>query len=307
MNEDENYIYLDPKSIWECIGDDLKIQHYCQNEKNSEFFTEYHETYNLTILQWLLWYIGSGTRTFNQVKKNSKYSRKDWAFHKLKLIYENLPVDIWRTLVHTPTGFSKKCYTIHFFTRNSYKLNKEHLDKVNEWLDKVDGRFHYKSRKDEYGYTPGQYIIFHSERKERFEKKGKTAVDKLMMEYHELEKEFSDEWISTLEFLDTEKDNYFDWLKEIGGKKEICLNLPVKMRKLILKICKNRIESHLIHDKIFQDELAEVEKMEEKSNRNLTQNSNHLWIIKTYQMIIAGSFEAEMLDNFIKLKKVELH
>lgn len=304
---DALYVNFSINTIWDCLGDDNRLVSFCNSIPDTDFLLAYHPVYNITVLQWLLWYIGSGTRTFNTLKNNSKYSRKDWALHKLRLIFTNIGEELWRLLVHTPTGFSNRCTTIHFFARNSYKLNIDHLDEVNGMLDKVEGRFMYKNRKDEYGYTPGQYVLFHAERRERFKKKGKSIVDKIMVEYRQLEKKFSDQWLSTLEFLDTEKNYYFDWLKEVGMKKDVCINLPIEMRKLILKICKLRIDSHMIHDKIFQDKLSEVEKMEEKSNRNLTQNSNHLWIIKTYLSIISGTYEAKILENFIKIRRICLN
>ena len=151
-------------NIWDYINSDTKLIDYLQTcDRNS--LCSYHSHFNITVLQWLLWYIGSGIRAYT-VKNN--ISRKDWAFLKIELIKSSLTKVIWKKLVHTSTGFSDKCSTIHFFTRNAYTVDNSHLAMINNWLDECNGRFKYAYVKDEYGYKPGEYVNFHRVRQEKF-------------------------------------------------------------------------------------------------------------------------------------------
>lgn len=287
-----------PTNIWECLRNDYMIVHACKTVEDSAFFTHYHDTFNITVVQWLLWYIGSGARTF-RYKKYGDHNRKDWAMFKLRLIHDNLPADLWKTLVKTPTGFSPKCTTIHFFTRNSAFIEKEeHLKSINNWLDEAGARITYA--KDEYGYTPTNYLYFREQRKQKF-LACKDQIDGFVNEYHKLENELD----NMLKKLKCNHDYFFDWLKEIGETNEIGLEVTPELRSLILKICKARVNSHALHENIFgKDQLSRVEKLEEESNRSISQQNNHLWIIRTYRLIIAGSLQEKYLNEHMKFKKV---
>ena len=78
------------------------------------------------------------------------------------------------------------------------------------------------------------------------------------------------------------------------------------MRKDLLEAAIARINSHVIHDQLFKDELREIEKKEEKKGRGFSQGNNHLWIIKTYGLILRGTSEGKSLEKFAKLKKVDI-
>jgi len=288
----------EPDNIWDIFKNESEFIKQCRTNKNKEFFIEYHPTFRLTILQWCLWYVGSGIRAFFKIKFG-KHSRKDWAFHKIFLMHEHLPKEIWHALVHCPTGFSDKCKTIHYFARNCYTIDKEQLDQINLWFDEVGGRFTYTYNRDEYGYTPGNYVEFHRKRHEIFRDKAKQKVDPLVQKYHYQENILRDM---------LEKDlmtEFYDYLKELNETPFVFDDIEI--RKKILEIAKIRIESHLIHESLFNDELSKIEKTEESNKRGLTQISNHLWIINIYRKLIKDTFEGKILETFIIKKKINIY
>jgi len=282
----------EPKTIWEVFKHDQIFINYLTAQKDIQFYTSIHPSMQINLLQWFLWYIGSGVRAFNEVL-HGNFSRKDWAFHKIDLMHKYLPKEIWKELVHSSTGYSDKCKTIHFFARNAYSVKPEHLDAINTWLDEVNGRFCYSHFPDDYGYLPGEYVSFHRKRQEVFRKRGKNRIDPLVKKYHDLEVKIRD-------YIDT---RYGD-IKIVGNSNTVIDDTNI--RKLMVESAKVRIESHIIHENIFNDELSIIEKVEEKSNRGLSQNSNHLWMIKTYRKLIKDTPEGIILENFIKAKKVNI-
>ena len=55
-------------TIWDYINSDTKLVDYLQTcDRNS--LCSYHSHFNITVLQWLLWYIGSGIRAYTIKKK----------------------------------------------------------------------------------------------------------------------------------------------------------------------------------------------------------------------------------------------
>lgn len=285
-------------TIWSVLKNEPLLIKYCKENNDKEFFTVLHPDFNINVLQWLLWYVGSGVRSFVQVKYGS-FSRKDWAFHKIEILYNNLSKEIWKELVHSSTGFSNKCKTIHYFTRNAYTIDIKHLEEINKMFDSVNGRFAYSHIADEYGYTPGKYVEFHRKRQEIFRKKAKTKVDNMVKKYHELESSLKNELhLSTM-------IEYYDEIKERSNQGFI-ENNPI-IRKKIIDIIKSRIEVFLIHENLFNDELTKIEKEEEKLNRGLSQVSNHSWIINAYKNIIKGTNEEKIINNYLSIKKINLY
>lgn len=284
-------------SVWDIIKNEQLLIISCRKQ-NKEFFTKYHPEQNINVLQWFLRYIGSGVRAFVQVKYGN-YNRKEWAFHKVEILHDNLPTSIWSELVHASTGFSKKCKTIHYFTRNAYTVNKNHLHQINLWFDEVKGRFTYTHLPDEYGYTPGEYVDLHRKRQEVFRKrnnKHQGEIDELVKKYHDLECDLAES------FNCQNRNEFYNALKILGNSeiKEEDINVCKK----ILEIAKIRIKSHCIHDSMFDDELKVIERSEELQNRGLSQMSNHLWIIKAYMNILKDTPQGKLLDEFIKAKGV---
>lgn len=284
-------------TIWDYINSDTKLIDYLQTCDKSSLCT-YHIHFKITVLQWLLWYIGSGIRAYT-FKKNNKSSRKEWAFLKIELIKSSLSKVLWKKLVHTPTGFSEKCSTIHFFTRNAYTVDNSHLKMINSWLDECNGRFKYAYIKDEYGYKPGEYVNFHRIRQEKFRNYIKKDVDNLTNIYHKLENKIKDIW------GDNNLD-FFEWLKEIVMdpphlRENDSYISAAKIRLKILEAAKARIESHLLHDKLFgSDELSKIEKLEESRGHGLSQMTNHLWIVNMYIVILRNTEEGMSLVEYIK-------
>ena len=299
-------------SIWNHLKRDQNVITFCISlslddpEEAKQKLCEYHPDFQITVLQWLLWYVGSGVRAYAHTSKGP-YSRKEWAFHKIKLIKENTHPDLWKALVHTPTQFEKKCSTIHFFSRHAYTVEKIHLNYINQWLDDCNGRFRYSHCLDEYGYEPGDYVNFHRKRQELFRKKVKKEVDELVKKYHSLEENIKNMWKTGRQYLNTTQTTYWEWLKEVSANgNKITYKIPLVMRKDLLEAAIARINSHVIHDQLFKDELREIEKKEEKKGRGFSQGNNHLWIIKTYCLILSGTLEGESLEKFAKLKKVDI-
>lgn len=286
------------ENVWNIVGNDQQFEHSCLYINDKSFFTQYHPRYQINVLQWCLWYVGSSTKAFAQEKFES-FSRKQWAFNRIKTMYEHLPKDIWRELVHMNTGYSNKCKTIHYFSRNGYSIEPYHLDSINKWFDEVNGRFTYTYSKDEYGYTPGDYVEFHRKRSELFRKKVKDRVDKLVKKYHYLENKLR-------EFLaiKTMKE-FYEGLKLVNNIDTFYEQDDV--RKQIVDILKVRLESHIIHETLFKDELTLVEKKEELLNRGLSQCSNHLWIINAYRKIISGTIEGILIERIIEAKKITIY
>ena len=299
-------------NIWSNLNNDNSVITFCLSLGHMDFaeakkkLCGYHPDFQITVLQWLLWYVGSGVRAYAQTSKGP-YSRKEWAFHKIELIKKYTPPDMWKALVHTPTGFEKKCSTIYFFSRHAYTVEKNQLNNINQWLDDCSGRFRYSHTRDEYGYEPGDYVDFHRKRQALFKKKAKKDVDVLVAKYHSLEDNVKNLWTIGRQYLNTQQTDYWEWLKEVSSNGEqITYKIPFQMRKDLLESAKARINSHVIHDQLFQDELRHIEKMEEKKGRGFSQGSNHLWIIKTYRLILRGTLEGKSLENFAKLKKVDI-
>lgn len=290
----------DDNSIWSNLSNDSKFVSFVANCKKEKLI-EYHRDFNITILQFLLWYIGSGIRSF-QRKKNDIFSRKDWAFHKLKLLKNNVSSESWNELVHTPTGFDKKCSTVHFFARNGYTIEMDHLDKINNWLDEVNGRFKYTNKLDEYRYKPGDYVQMHRDRQKIFRNKVKKDVDILKKKYHTIEINLCKIWESGKKYLKTDADNFYEWLKEVSTNDEKTIyTLPEIMRKGLFEAGKARYESHKYHTKIFKnDKLSIIEKKEEEKGRGLSQNTNHLWIINTFKLLLSGTKEGHYLNIYLK-------
>jgi hypothetical protein len=281
-------------TIWSVINDDKLLAEILQ-KCDAEFILELHREFNITVLQWLLWYVGSGIKAYTHVKYGL-YNRKDWAFHKINIIHTNLPKELWSKLVHAPTGFSKKCTTIHFFTRNGYSVEPHHLDSINAWFDEVNGRFLYKQITDEYGITPGLYVDMHRKRNEIFRKKAKSKVDVIVKKYHAIEEDIILIWKND---INCPQDDYYEWLKYVASNDTIW-DIPIVMRKKILESGKLRIESHLLHSKIFDDRLVEIEKAEEAAKRFFSQTTNHCLILKSYQKLLEGTFEGSTLKTFLK-------
>ena len=283
-------------NIWDYINSDAKLIDYLQTcDRHS--ICSYHSHFNITILQWLLWYIGSGIRAYT-IKKKNNYSRKDWAFFKIEIIKNSLTKVLWKKLVHTPSGFSDKCSTIHFFTRNAYTVDNKHLAMINNWLDECNGRFKYAYVRDEYGYKPGEYVNFHRIRQEKFRNYIKPKVDNLTNIYHKLENQIKNVWeINNLDF--------FDWLKEIATEppdigKDVIYIESEKIRMKILDAAKARIDSHMLHNKLFgSDELSKIEKLEETRGHGLSQMTNHLWIVNMYMIILRNTAEGKSLAEYI--------
>ena len=284
-------------TIWDYINSDTKLIDYLQTcDRNS--LCSYHSHFNITILQWLLWYIGSGIRAYT-IKKKNNYSRKDWAFYKIEIIKSSLTKVLWKKLVHMPSGFSDKCSTIHFFTRNAYTVDNKHLAMINNWLDECNGRFKYAYVRDEYGYKPGEYVNFHRIRQEKFRNHIKTDVDNLTNIYHRLENQIKNIWINN-------NLDFFDWLKEIAtcsldiDDKKIYIESD-KIKGKILEAGKARIDSHILHDKLFgSDELSKIEKLEEKKGHGLSQMTNHLWIVNMYLVVLKNTAEGKSLAEYME-------
>lgn len=302
----------DSDTIWHNLNSDKKLVEFCKNLMDEDEDTArkklclFHPDFKITVLQWLLWYVGSGIRAYMQTSKGF-YSRKDWAFHKISLIKMHTPPHLWKELVHTQTGFEKKCSTIHFFCRHAYVVKKLQLDYINKWLDDCNGRFKYSHCLDEYGYEPGDYVNFHRKRQQIFKKKCKKEVDMLVKKYHHLEDKIKSRWETGKNYLNTNKDNYWEWLKEVSNNgEEFLYKIPEVMRKELYDAAIARINSYLIHKGLFQDELSFIEKEEEKKGRGFSQMSNHLWIIKTYYLILIGTKEGKSLAEFAKLKKIDI-
>jgi hypothetical protein len=218
----------------------------------------------------------------------NNYSRKDWAFYKIEIIKRSLTKVLWKKLVHTSTGFNEKCSTIHFFTRNAYTVDNNHLAMINKWLDECNGRFKYAHLRDEYGYKPGEYVNFHRIRQDKFRNYIKPKVDNLTNIYHKLENQIKNVW-------ENNNLDFFDWLKEIAtetpdiGEDEIYIGSS-KIRMKILEAAKVRIESHLLHEKLFgSDELSKIEKLEETKGHGLSQMTNHLWIVNMYMIVLRNT------------------
>jgi len=286
------------ESLWDCLKNDIKLKYVCQNILDINYFTKIHDEFKINVLQWLLWHIGSGIRTFSQIKFGN-HSRKDWAFHKIEILHENLPKEIWSKIVHSSTGYNKLCKTIHFFTRHAYTVDKNQLDMINTWFDEVNGRFAYSHMRDEHGYTPGDYVNFHRNRQEIFRKKVKKIVDPLVKKYHVIEDELRNNW---KKYIVSDFDNYYDWLKDI--KEGVEYDFPAEFRQKIMEIAKYRIDSHVIHETYLRDEISAIEKIEEEAKRGLSQNTNHLWIVKIYQIILDKTKEGIFLNNYLKSKKI---
>jgi len=284
-------------TIWDYINSDTKLIDYLQTcDRNS--LCSYHSHFNITILQWLLWYIGSGIRAYT-IKKKNNYSRKDWAFYKIEIIKSSLTKVLWKKLVHMPSGFSNKCSTIHFFTRNAYTVDNKHLAMINNWLDECNGRFKYAYIRDEYGYKPGEYVNFHRIRQEKFRNHIKVDVDNLTNIYHKLENQIKNIWINN-------NLDFFDWLKEIAtcspdiDDKKIYIESD-KIKGKILEAGKARIDSHILHDKLFgNDELSKIEKLEEKKGHGLSQMTNHLWIVNMYLIVLKNTAEGKLLAEYME-------
>ena len=299
-------------SIWNYLNRDCNVISFCMSlshdepEEAKQKLCEYHPDFQITVLQWLLWYVGSGVRAYAQTSKGP-YSRKEWAYHKIELIKKYTPPDLWKALVHTPTQFEKKCSTIHFFSRHAYTVEKTHLNNINIWLDDCNGRFRYSHCLDEYGYEPGDYVNFHRKRQALFRKKVKKEVDELVKKYHSLEENIKNMWKTGRQYLNTTQTTYWEWLKEVSANgNNVKYKIPLVMRKDLLEAAIARINSHVIHDQLFKDELREIEKKEEKKGRGFSQGNNHLWIIKTYSLILSGTLEGKSLEKFAKLKKVDI-
>ena len=283
--------------IWKFLNNDKQLIEYCQSNKEIVRFLELHPNFNINILQYCLWYIGSGVRSFSHVRYGD-YSRKEWAFHKIEIMHKYLPKNIWKELVHSSTGFSDKCKTYHYFTRNAYTVEPQHLDKINQWFDEVNGRFLYTHFKDDYGYTPVEYIEFHRKRQEIFRKKIKSKVDVIVKKYHDLENE-----LKTVEGFES-IIAYHNGIRELSyqGYKED----SSQKRKKIFEIVKLRLEAHQLHDNYFEDELSKIEKLEEQANRGLSQMSNHAWIIKAYISLLKDSVEEDRLKLYLNFKKISI-
>jgi hypothetical protein len=249
-----------------------------------------------------LWYIGSGIRAYT-IKKKNNLSRKEWAFLKIEIIKSTLTKVLWKKLVHTPTGFSQKCSTIHFFTRNAYTVDNSHLGMINNWLDECNGRFKYAYIKDEYGYKPGEYVNFHRIRQDKFRKYIKPKVDNLTNIYHKLENQIKSLW-------ENNNLDFFDWLKEIAtdppdlGENDAYIGTS-KIRIRILEAAKARIESHMLHNNLFGgDELSKIEKLEEARGHGLSQMTNHLWIVNMYMIVLRNTEEGKLLAEYMSMQKI---
>lgn len=284
-------------SIWNILGANKVLIDFCIFYPYPNFFLEYHPVFNLTVLQWLLWFVARGVKTYSIIKEGN-YSKKDWAFNKISILHKFLPPDIWKALVNMPAGFNNKCKTIHFFTRNTHHIDKEYLSKIIEWLDEANGRKPFYQTPDEYGYTPAEYIYFHKKRNQLFVSKYKKIVDPLVNKYHELEGEI----MLMLNF--SNMFQYYEWLKLVSEQ-----DILIQNDDLINKaweIARLRIESHYLHNNVFDDELANVEKKEENLKRGLTLISNHLWMIKAYKCILKGTIKEKLFNNLLESKNLEL-
>lgn len=288
------------ENVWNIICDDELLTHYCLNPPNEQFFTAYHPKYKINVLQWCLWYIGSSTNAFNSFPsaRFGNMNRKDWAFDRIRILHENLSRKIWRDLVHMNTEYSNKCKTVHYFFRNCHIIDKIHLDYINKWLDEVDGRMTYTYSADEYGHTPKEYINFHKERSRIFKKKWKERIDNLVKKYH-----FYENNLRLSLDIPTMKD-FYEGLKEVNNTDDIYEDIGTRIQ--IVEILKIRIEAYIIHENLFNDRLKEIEKKEESLNRGLTQMSNHLWMINAYRKLIKGTTEGNIIENFIKNKKLSI-
>lgn len=302
----------DSFTIWSNLKIDANLIDFCQSivnmdlEEGKKLLCSYHDTLDITVLQWLLWYVGSGVRAYAQ-NSHGPYSRKDWAYHKISLIKKHTTPELWKALVHTPTGFESKCSTIHFFSRHAYTVDKNQLDDINKWLDDCNGRFRYSHSLDEYGFEPGEYVNFHRKRQALFRKKAKKNVDGLVKVYHSLENNVKKRWEFGKQFLKTNKENYWEWLKEVSNNgNQMTYKVPEEMRKELYSSAVARIQSHLIHKNLFKDALTKVEQEEEKKGRGFSQMHNHLWIIKTYSLILRGTTEGKNLANFAKANGVDI-
>ena len=292
------------KGVWLRLNCDTDFINFLQNCDKKELCV-YHPTFNITVLQWLLWYIGSGVRAFAQQRMGA-YSRKEWAFHKIELMKKNLSQSLWKALVHTPTGFEKKCTTFHFFCRNGYTIDCNHLNSINKWMDDVGGRQQYQYDVDEYGHKASEYVAFHRNRQQKFRKQIKSKVDPLVTKYHNIEKQLKADWQLGRNFLGTNAPDYWEWLKEVSSNgNNITYTLPQKFRTNVLESAKTRIDSHIFHDDVFKDRLSEIEKAEEKKGRGFSQTTNHLWIIRTYQVLLNGTPEGKLLSQYLKNKKMD--
>jgi len=291
----------DLPEVWNLFKNEQEFIARCQSatDDDIDFFKTLHPTFQVNLLQWCLWNVGSGIRAFNKVKYGS-YNRKQWAYHKIQILHDYLPIQIWKELVHSSTGFSNRCKSIHYFTRNTYSIDKDHLDKINRWFDEVNGRFMYSHSVDEYGYTPGQYVEFHRKRSEIFKSRAKDKVDIIVRKYHDLEINLCEE-LHFNNILD-----FYEALKNISNNSFDDIKIDNTIRKKILEITKMRIESHLIHENLFNDELSKVEKKEEELKRGLSQMTNHLSIIKSYRNILEKTYEGTIIDNILKIKKITI-
>ncbi len=299
MFNDNNAIMQDDtySSIWNILGANKVLIDFCLFYPYPEFFLEYHPIFKLTVLQWLLWFVARGVKTYSVIKEGN-YSKKDWAFNKISILHKFLPPDTWKILVNMPTGFNNRCKTIHFFTRNTHHVEKDYLAQIVEWLDEANGRKPYYQTPDEYGYTPAEYIYFHKKRNQLFVSKYKKIIDPIVLKYHELEEDV----IKILNF--TNMFQYYEWLK-IVSEQDVRIENDVLINKA-WEIAKLRIESHYLHNNVFDDELARVEKNEETQKRGLTQISNHLWMIKAYGNILKGTTKEKLFNHLIETKNLIL-
>ena len=99
--------------------------------------------------------------------------------------------------------------------------------------------------------------------------------------------------------------DFFDWLKEIAtdppdlSENEAYIG-TTKIRIRILEAAKARIESHLLHEKLFgSDELSKIEKLEESRGHGLSQMTNHLWIVNMYMIVLRNTEEGKLLAEYM--------
>ena len=290
--------------VWLHINCDTDCRNFLLGCNKKELCMQ-HPTFNITVLQWLLWYTGSGVRAFAQ-HKNGGYTRKEWAFHKIGLIKKYLDSSLWRALVHTHAGFDKKCTTFHFFARNCYTIDCHQLNTINKWLDEADGRTQYQYDTDEYGLKPSEYVALHKNRQNKFRKHIKNKVDPLVDKYHNIEVNLKALWDIGKNALGTNATDYWEWLKEVAANgNNVTYKLPQSFRTGVLESARARIASHVYHDSLFNDRLSEIEKEEENKGRGLSQTTNHLWIIRTYQVLLRNTPEGLLLQQCLKSKKIE--
>ena len=100
--------------------------------------------------------------------------------------------------------------------------------------------------------------------------------------------------------------DFFEWLKEIAtdppdlGENEAYIGTP-KIRIRILEAAIARIESHLLHDKLFGgDELSKIEKLEEARGHGLSQMTNHFWIVNMYLIVLRNTEEGKQLTEYMQ-------